>query len=523
VTSLTDRLSALGRFVSVARPHLGSVVTPASSLVDRAGERLGLSLSHTVVALAGATGSGKSSIFNGLAGLSLSPVGVRRPTTGSAYACVWGSESAAPLLDWLKIDNRFARSSPSSLDGLVLVDLPDFDSVEALHRAEVDRLLAVVDLIVWVLHPQKYADKVVHASYLQQFARHRDVTVVALNAVDLLSSPDLAICLADLSELLEADGLAGVPVVTTSATGPPGLSSLATVLEKAVATRKAAVDRLGADLSGVVDSLSPYVSAPPTSFAGESGLTDALARAAGVPVVASAVEGAYVHRARKATGWPPARWVRRFRPDPLGRLHLLSGFGASGATAGATSIGPASPAASAAVGLAVRDVATRASEGLPAPWPSAVLAGARSSLPDLPDKLDVAVAQTPLGVPSKRWWWRVFGVLQWIGTLALAAGVLWLVVRYVLFALALPEPPMPSLGRLPVPTALLLGGLLLGWVLALLARILVRLAARRARRRATARLRRSVDAVARELVVRPLAAVLDAYREARSALRDAAR
>lgn len=519
MTALAARLEALGRFVTLTRPHLGDeIVRPASSLVDRAGDRLGQSLDHTVVALAGATGSGKSSLFNGLAGVGLSPVGVRRPTTGAAYACVWGAP-ADSLLDWLKVPNRFARAAGApdgpdvdgpNLDGLVLVDLPDFDSVEAAHRLEVDRLLEVVDLIVWVLHPQKYADKVVHARYLQQFAGHGDVTVVVLNAVDLLSPADLDVCRSDLSDLLRDDGLGGVPVLTTSAVGPPGLSALSATLAKAVAAKKAALQRLSADVTGVVSTLEPYVAATPTSFSAGT-LTDALARAAGVPVVAAAAEGGYVHRGRKATGWPPARWVRRLRPDPLGRLRL--------STPGATSIEPASPSSVAGVGLAVREVA--ASPDLPPPWPDAVLAAARSRMDDLPDALDVAVASTPLGVPEHRWWWRAFGLLQWIGTIALAAGVLWLVVRYALFALALPEPPVPSVGRLPLPTALLLGGLLFGWLLAVVARICVRVAARRARRRATARLRRAVDQVAQNLVIEPIQAVRTAYRDARAALKAA--
>lgn len=512
--TVSDRLEALERFVTVTRPHLtADLLDPASSLVDRAGDRLGLSLDHTVVALAGATGSGKSSIFNGLAGVALSPAGVRRPTTGSAYACVWGP-SASPLLDWLQVSRRFAVADPS-LDGLVLVDLPDFDSVQASHRVEVDRLLAVVDLIVWVLHPQKYADKVVHSRYLQQFAGHRDVTVVVLNAVDLLTPADLGVCVADLSELLAADGLSGVPVLTASTVGPPGLSALSAALATAVASKKAVLQRLSADLSGVTSALAPYVSAPSPAAVQSGGLSDALARAAGVPVVASAVEGAYVHRARKATGWPPARWVRRFRPDPLRRLRLAA------PTTGATSISPASSASVAAVGLAVREAASRASEGLAPPWPAAFLEAARSKMDDVPDALDVAVASTPLGVPERRWWWRAFGLLQWIGTIALLAGVLWLVARYVLFALALPEPPMPAVGRLPLPTALLLGGLLVGWLLALIARMFVRLAARRARRRAVARLRKAVDRVAQDLVLAPIEAVRAAYREAQTLLKRA--
>src|SRR5947207_10777250 len=52
---------------------------------------------------------------------------------------------------------RFVRESAldgedqATLRGLVLLDLPDFDSVEETHRVEADRLLALADLVVWVL------------------------------------------------------------------------------------------------------------------------------------------------------------------------------------------------------------------------------------------------------------------------------------------------------------------------------------------------------------------------------------
>ena len=66
----------------------------ARAVGGRAGERLRLSGEHTVVALVGSTGSGKSTLFNALSGAELSPAGVRRPTTAKAHACVWGVEGA---------------------------------------------------------------------------------------------------------------------------------------------------------------------------------------------------------------------------------------------------------------------------------------------------------------------------------------------------------------------------------------------------------------------------------------------
>ncbi|MBQ1015895.1 50S ribosome-binding GTPase, partial [Micromonospora sp. M51] len=186
--ALIARLDAVRRFLTAVDGLLpdGDLV-PAHTLVERAGTRLALSRDHTVVALAGATGSGKSSLFNALARLELSPVGVRRPTTGVTHACVWGPlEGANHLLDWIGVlpRHRFVRESAldaddeTALHGLILLDLPDFDSVQRSHRLEVDRLLGLVDQVVWVVDPQKYADRVIHDSYLREFHRHRDVTVV---------------------------------------------------------------------------------------------------------------------------------------------------------------------------------------------------------------------------------------------------------------------------------------------------------------------------------------------------------
>ncbi|NUT32122.1 MAG: ABC transporter, partial [Hamadaea sp.] len=254
-------------------------------------------------------------------------------------------------------------------------------------------------------------------------------------------------------------------------------------------------------------------------------LTGALAHAAGVPVVAAATERAYVHRARRATGWPFLRWVRRMRPDPLGRLRLDRPASdpnpAAGSVTPATSIGPAAPAAQAEVGLALRRLAEETGRDLAEPWRAATLTAARSRVDDLPDALDLAVAQTDLGMSRRPRWWRVVGLVQWIAALAVVAGLLWLLVRYVLFALALPEPPMPDVGRVPLPTALLGGGLLLGLVTSLLVRPVARMAARRKRRKASARLTAAVERAGRTLVVEPVETVHTAYGEARDALRSA--
>ena len=174
-SALAGRLEALRGAVEIAEARFdASEVTTARLVLDQAESRLGLSGSHTVVAIAGGTGSGKSSLFNALAGAALSPPGVTRPTTSTASACIWpAEEDVGPLLDWLVVPRRHhidAATADADLAGLVLLDLPDFDSTADVHRIEVDRLINVVDAFIWLLDPQKYADAAVHDRYLKALA-----------------------------------------------------------------------------------------------------------------------------------------------------------------------------------------------------------------------------------------------------------------------------------------------------------------------------------------------------------------
>src|SRR4051812_2597918 len=220
---LGSRLAALARVVELGPGRVDpKLLAESGQLLLRAGDRLKLSSDHTVVALAGGTGSGKSTLFNSVSGLELSPTGVRRPTTARTHACVWGLEGAGPLLDWLQIQwrHRFARASAldkgeSQLHGLILLDLPDHDSIRALTDPEANRLIQVADLVVWVLDPQKYADASVHRRYVTDLAGHDAVTVFVLNQSDRLSHEEQAECVADLEDLLRREGVTDPRVVAT--------------------------------------------------------------------------------------------------------------------------------------------------------------------------------------------------------------------------------------------------------------------------------------------------------------------
>ena len=268
---LPARLTSLQELTKIGSARTGSegfsqeLLTEAEALLRRSGERMRMSASHTVVALAGGTGSGKSSLFNALAGANFSPAGVTRPTTKHSHACVWGMEGAGPLLDWLGVQrrHRYARASAldegeASLTGMLLLDLPDHDSVVTGSAALVDRLVKMADMLVWVLDPLKYADASVHRRYLVPLAGHASVTTVVLNQVDTLSPDQAADCEADLRRLLDSEGLTETHVLVTSATTGAGLDELRRVLAGAVAARRAAAERIAADIDALLERFAVY-------------------------------------------------------------------------------------------------------------------------------------------------------------------------------------------------------------------------------------------------------------------------
>ncbi|GAA0385271.1 hypothetical protein Acor_48560 [Acrocarpospora corrugata] len=529
---LEERLGALGAAAELAEGRLdGAVVAEARAVVARAGVRGSLSVDHTVVALAGATGSGKSSLFNTFTGSALASVGVTRPTTSKAQAALWDPDGSGPLLDWLDVPRRHVMGSGDNpLSGLILLDLPDHDSIELSHRLEVDRLVAVVDLLVWVLDPQKYADAAIHERYLRPLARHKDVTVIVLNQIDRLPGTAVRRCLDDLGRLLAEDGLGGVPVIGASTRTGQGLTELRGLLTQKVARRRAWAGRLTADVVTAADTLAEAANLtgePATDSVDRltKPLAGSLAEAAGVPLVVEAVAKAHRHRAIAATGWPITRWVRRFRPDPLRRFHLTPSSGGSSSdvwVAGRTSLPSPTAVQRSQLDTAIRQVGSDVAARVPEPWATAVRQAARSRTDDLADTLDQAVATTSLGASRRPHWWRAVGLVQWLLFAAMIVGALWLLAYFGLSYLQLPEATAPTIGRLPWPTALLLGGALAGLIVALLSRVAAWLGGRRRARKAGKALQSSVTEVGEKLVLTPAQEELIRFRKFTEAITKAA-
>jgi GTP-binding protein EngB required for normal cell division len=534
--SIVAQLAGLEEVVNESRDRVDpNLIDEADALIRRASGRLRLSAEHTVVALAGATGSGKSSLFNALTGLEVAAVGVKRPTTSWALSCVWGQNGAEDLLDWLEIPKRHQVNRMSLLDesaadrdlhGLVLLDLPDHDSTEVAHHLEVHRLVELADLLVWVLDPQKYADAAMHDRLLRPLHDHADSMLVLLNHSDEISPDAVERCVADIKRLLVLDGLASVPVLATSATEGDGLPTLRSMLARRVSAKDVARDRLTADIRVVAGKLAEQVGdadPPDPATVGRAELLDACADAAGVPVVIDAAEKAARQRSTAATGWPITNWLSMLRPDPLKRLQI-NGLGAEAQPRGSgrrrhhTALPEPTPVQRARIDAAVREVVDQTTRGMGPGWEDSVRSASVSRLDDLSDDLDAAIARTDLGLSRSPIWWQFWRTVQWLLFVAVLAGGLWLIAIAAAQFLQISKPQAPKILSVPIPTVLFIGGIALGLLFAAVGRALGRRSAQHLARRAERRLRSALENATDDLAIKPMTAEVDSYRRAREGL-----
>ncbi|WP_406860967.1 GTPase [Streptomyces sp. HUAS MG47] len=512
--SLRVRLDALHELVGLSRARLeAETLAEAGRVIDEATARQRLSARHTVVAIAGATGSGKSTLFNALAGVPVSETGLRRPTTSAPIALSW-SEGAAGLLDRLAVPGRLRRrplaggAADADLQGLVLIDLPDHDSAVTAHRDQVDRVLSLVDAVIWVVDPEKYADAALHERYLRPLAGHAEVTFVVLNQVDRLSTEAADLVLDDLRRLLDDDGVAlgehgepGATVLALSALTGEGVGELRDLLGRFVQERSAPARRLAADVDAAARRLRPVYVADGRPGLGERSREDFAARlavAVGATAAGEAAERAWRRNANRACGTP---WLRLWRWYERTRDH------GSGTDPRLQSPVEEEPTARQRVEQAVRIVADEASRGLPVPWAQAVREAADRGAEGLPEALDALAVEAgePAGRPPRPAWWPAAVLVQASMTLLQIFGALWLVGQII----GVLEP-----GLLP-PVLVMLGGIVGGPLVEWACAAAAKGPARRYGEEAERGLREAAAACGRARVLDPVAAELMRYREVR--------
>ena len=172
-----------------------------------------------------------------------------------------------------------------------------------------------------------------------------------------------------------------------------------------------------------------------------------------------------------------------------------------------TSLPPAGPAATGRLRSSAHVYAVAACSALPGDLAAQAVLRSDERAERLAEPLELAVAQVDYGTWKRPVWWKAANVLQWVTALAALIGGLWLVAIHGSGGLSPAHQHRRSaLGAVPWPTVLLLGGLLIGLVLAGLGTFLAGLQARRHRRRIIERLRRATDEVVNAELIEPLRA-----------------
>ena len=210
--------------------------TRAASRAAELRRRRGFQGQTLVLALAGGTGTGKSSLLNAIAGEQVASVSRLRPHTQRPLA--WLPEQRGPgldeLLDVLAIPDRVSQAR---WPGLALIDLPDMDSVAEQHRRVVEDLIPRVDGVVWVFDPSKYGDPVLHEGFLEPLAEYQDQFVFVLNKVDTLDAEQRTTVTGEVRKRLEGDGYDNPRVFLTAAAPVSGAAEGVQELQDYLAER----------------------------------------------------------------------------------------------------------------------------------------------------------------------------------------------------------------------------------------------------------------------------------------------
>lgn len=521
MVSFTDKGSArvlssadLRRLLDLAGQDLseelrGRVV----SVAQRVEERDALDPLTIVVAFVGATGSGKSSLFNAVCGADLARSDVVRPTTRVGLAAVpnmlvehGASGGADALLDWMGVQQRVELPQASEVgSSIVVIDVPDIDSIDRDNGQLAARLAERVDVLIWVVDPQKYADDIIHSQWIAPMSSRAQGMLVVLNQVDRLSDDERQTVGDSLQRLLVGDGLVSPRIIQTSALSGEGvpqlvsqINEIADVVRSTAVTREAQLRDISDDIRRELD----VESWNPRQSVDDVGALVARTIGASAPIeaVVSAVGGAYTHRRVSRCGWLPWQFLRKFRSDPLRRWHLSGGGQESRSDVDLSGVMGAS-----GVSVALRHAMGELEKGRPSLWADRLREESRRQGESLTAALQRGIARTDLSVGTVPAWWRFSNGVQWLMWLVFLAGVAWLGVAHLFESYLLIPLHLPRYGELPIPTWLVLGGLLATLIVASVSSLCGWFGARRRVRRARQRLQAMVEVVVGEHIAQPLA------------------
>ena len=569
-----------------------TVLLDAAETLERLSQRRELSTEHTVIGFFGATGSGKSTLFNAIAGQNIALSAPTRPTTSTVQAAIWEAEGSEELLDWLGIDKRVypqtqalaaegeategnkatgGVAAPNAVTepapglfnrirravggrgemrtrtgGLILLDMPDFDSVTTTNRDLAARMMRYVDVLVWVVDPQKYADAVIHRDFMVPLAASGAQALCVLNQADKLAPAEVPAVLASLTRLLQAEGteahLLAAPIAVSARTGE-GVDVLRDLLAQVAAAKSLSLQRTDAQLHATASQLRTYAGGEGTVLAGayaleaEQKLVKACYTSSQAEQVLEAATASYRRAAGQHTGWILTRWMSRLKADPLRRLHLgqqeetksaskaeksagmLGSDSENAPELVASSLPPLSAAQKAGMANAVRQYSKQMAARIDEPWKRSMKEAALSREAELPELLERDMVRIDYGLGRTRAPWVIFNALQWIALLSALVGVGWLTLisGMAYLQIQLPPAPTPEGSPVPLPTLLLLLGILLGIASAGVGRLLTAMGSRYYARKLRGRLQTGMEKAVQSCVVAPVqleAKRLNAYRKA---------
>jgi len=140
---------------------------PGSGLGTSSGTR------PLIVAFMGGTGVGKSSLLNRLAGKAIARAGIERPTSREVTLFHHRSVAIQHLPEQLPLAKiNISQHDDEAKKNIVWIDMPDFDSTEQSNKQLVLQWLPHIDVLIYVVSPERYRDEKAWRLLLAEGARH---------------------------------------------------------------------------------------------------------------------------------------------------------------------------------------------------------------------------------------------------------------------------------------------------------------------------------------------------------------
>ncbi len=126
-----------------------------------------------IVAFMGGTGVGKSSLLNRLAGKAIARAGVERPTSREVTLYHHHSVAIKHLPEQLPLAQiKTSEHDNESRKHVIWIDMPDFDSTEQSNKHQVLEWLPHIDVLIYVVSPERYRDEKAWRLLLAEGGKH---------------------------------------------------------------------------------------------------------------------------------------------------------------------------------------------------------------------------------------------------------------------------------------------------------------------------------------------------------------